>query len=202
MKRFFACIGLIFFINCNDKLTLEKKEKELYIISKRDSIQNLSFKIEHNYYLKNNFVLVDTNKIFFYRNGPIWRCTPTEDKRPVFIDLDTNAIIELPLSSIGEFIDLNFGSEKRFNNAISVASYTDTINSIAFEELMKAFSKNRLPKFLIRRTTLEEEIVLYHKIQNLPYLPDEIEWDATRVNFTFEEDVKNILKKSQEKFKK
>lgn len=204
MKKSFTylILGIVFFISCNDKLSLKEKEKELYIISKRDSIQNLSFKIEHNYYSKNNFVLVDTNKIFFYRNGPIWRCTPTEDKRPVFIDLDTNAIIELPLSCIGEFIDLNFGGEKRFNNAISLASYTDTINSIAFEELMKAFSKNRLPKFLIRRTTLEEEIVLHHKIQNLPYLPDEIEWDTTRVNFTFEEDVKNILKKSQAKFKK
>lgn len=202
MKRFFACIGLTFFISCNDKLPLEQKEKELYIISKKDSIQNLSLKIEHDYYSRNNFVLVGTNKIFFYRNGALWNCMPTEDKRPVFIDLDTEDIIELPLSSIGEFIDLNFGGEKKFNNSISVVSYTDTINSKAFEELMKAFSKNRLPKFLIRRTTLEEEIVLQHKIQDLPYLPDEVEWDTTRINFESEEDVKNILKISQAKFKK
>ena len=205
MRKSFAFLtsGLVFFIvSCNDNQVLERKEKETYIISKRDSIQNLSFKFEHTYYASANFILVDTNKVFFYKDySSFARCAPTIDNRPIFIHLDTKDIIQLPASSIGEFIELNFSKQEMFNS-IAVASYNDTIKSPVLGKMFSAFAKKRLPKFLIRRTTLEEEIVLYHKIHNLPYLPDEVEWDTTRINFESKEDVKNILKKSQEKFNK
>ena len=202
MKQAFATLiiaSFSFLISCDDKL---QSEKEVYVISKKDSIQNLSFKIEHDYYARCNFILGDSNKILFYRNGPMWICVPSKNKNPIFIDLRPDEITQLPVNSIEEFIELNFGGRYRRKYSICVASYTDSIKSKAFEKLINAFSKNRLPKYFIRRTTLEEEIVLHHKIEDLPYLPHEVEWDTTRINFTFEEDIGNILKKSQEKFKK
>lgn len=205
MKKSFVFLtsGLVLFtISCNDKLALEQNEKEAYIISKRDSIQNLSFKLEHAYYASANFILADTNKIFFYRDySHFARCMPPIDNRPTFIDLDPRDIIQLPASSIGEFIELNFSREEMFNS-IAIASYTDTITSPILEKMFSAFAKKRLPKFLIRRTTLEEEIVIYHKTHNLVYLPYKVKWDTTRINFESKEDVENILRKSQEKFKK
>lgn len=205
MKKSFAFLtsGLVFFtISCNDRLELKQNEKEAYIISKRDSIQNLSFKLEPNYYARGNFILVDTNKVFFYKDySSLMMCIPPKDDRPIFIDLHPRDIIQLPTSSIGEFIELNFSREDVFNS-IAIASYTDTIKSPVLEKMFSAFAKKRLPKFLVRRTTLEEEIVIYHKTHNLAYLPYEVEWDTTRINFESKEDVKNILKKSQEKFKK
>lgn len=205
MRKSFAFLtfGLVFFIvSCNDNQVLERKEKETYIISKRDSIQNLSFKLEHTYYASANFILVDTNKVFFYKDySSFARCAPTIDNRPIFIDLHPRDIIQLPTSSIGEFIELNFSREEMFNS-IAIASYTDTIKSPVLEKMFSTFAKKRLPKFLVRRTTLEEEIVIYHKTHNLAYLPYDVEWDTTRINFESKEDIKNILKKSQEKFKK
>lgn len=204
MKKSFAFLtsGLVLFtISCNDKLALKQNEKEAYIISKKDSIQNLSFKLEHAYYATANFILADTNKVYFYKDySSAATCAPPIDNRPIFINLDPRDIIQLPASSIGEFIELNFSRE--MYNSIAVASYTDTIKSPILEKMLSAFAKKRLPKYIIRRTTLEEEIVLYHKTHNLPYLSDEVEWDTTRINFESKEDVKNILKKSQEKFKK
>ncbi|TPD72056.1 hypothetical protein [Flavobacterium microcysteis] len=192
---------VLFIISCNDKLPLKQNEKEAYIISKRDSIQNLSSKIEYGHYGTANFILADTNKVYFYENySCLAACAPPKDNRPIFIGLDTRDIIQLPAASIEEFIDLNF-SRKTFQ-IISVASYTDTVKSPILEKMLSAFAKKRIPKFLVRRTTLEEEIVLYHKTHNLAYLPYEVEWDTTRINFESKEDVKNILKKSQEKFKK
>jgi len=204
MKKSFVFLtsGLVFFtISCNDKLAVKQNEKEAYIISKKDSIQNLSSNIEHGHYGTANFILADTNKVYFYENySCLAACAPPVDNRPIFIGLDTKDIIQLPAASIEEFIELNF-SRKTFQ-IISVASYTDTVKSPILEKMLSTFAKKRIPKFLIRKTTLEEEIVLYHKIHNLPYLPDEVEWDTTRINFESKEDVKNILKKSQEKFKK
>lgn len=127
-------------------------------------------------------------------------CTPQKKHPPVFIDLQPNDIIELPVNSIGEFVHFNFGGESRRKSIISIASFTDTIKSDSFKHLLTSFTTEKIAKYFIRRATLEEEIVLNHKIKDHFYSPEEVDWDTTRINFSLKEDIENILKKSQEKF--
>lgn len=203
MKTFILCItiGLPVLISCTEKSKTENIVQEIYVISKEDSLQNLSFKIEYPDYAQNNFIIGDSDKVYFYRIAPIMICTPQRKHPPLFIDLRPDDIIELPASSIGEFVHLNFGGESR-RKSISIASFTDVIKSDSFNHLLTSFTTEKIAKYFIRRTTLEEEIVLTHKRKDLYYFPEEVDWDTTRINFSFKEDVENILKKSQEKFKK
>lgn len=192
----YIILGSFVLIGCEEKSPItEKSKSEIYIISKQDSLQNLSFQIEYPDYAQNNFIIGDSNKVYFYRTSPIMICTPEENRPPVFIDLQPNDIIELPVNSIEEFTHLNFGGELRRKNTISIASFTDTINSDIFRHLTTSFVSERIAKYFIRRTTLEEETVLAHKSKNLPYFQEDIDWDTTRISFSFKEDVENILKK-------
>lgn len=205
MKNFilYIILGVPFLISCNKKSSITKKTvRKIYIISEEDSLQNLSLQIEYPDYAQNNFIIGDSNKIYFYRTAPVMICTPQKKHPPEFINLEPNDIIELPVSSIGEFVHLNFGGELRRKRIISIASFTDTIKSDSFRYLLTSFATEKIAKYFIRRTTLEEEVVLNHKTKDLSYFPEEVDWDTTRINFSFKEDIENILKISQEKFKK
>ncbi|WP_296143596.1 hypothetical protein [uncultured Flavobacterium sp.] len=198
----YIIFGILVFISCTEKSKTKNIEQKIYVISKEDSIQNLSFQIEYPDYAQNNFIIGNNNKVYFYRTSPVMICIPQKKHPPEFIDLKPNDIIELPVSSIGEFVHLNFGGESRRKSIISIASFTDTIKSDSFKHLLSSFATEKIAKYFIRRTTLEEEIVLIHKTKDLFYFPEEVNWDTTRINFSLKEDVENILKISQEKFKK
>ena len=63
----------------------------------------------------------------------------------------------------------------------TVASIADTIKNVAFYDLERLLSKNGIMRHhlyagLIRRTTEEENVVIYHKKNNIPYDPMKINW--------------------------
>ena len=61
-----------------------------------------------------------------------------------------------------------------------IASQNDTIKNITFLDFLE---NNKIPTYLIRRTTQEEDTVLYYKNNEKYYFSDEIKWDTTKIKF-------------------
>jgi hypothetical protein len=96
-----------------------------------------------------------------------------------------------------------------------IASNEDTICNEAFYELTKFVSKNISREnhifYLVRPTTEEENMVIYHKRRNIDYFPEKINWTTNFINgkakpFTKEyNDIEyktDVLYKAKETFKK
>lgn len=203
MKHFLVIFLVCLLASCTKK-SLEKKHDEVYVISEKDSGNNLIDFREEDYYSKFNLILGDSNKIycFNYFNHSIANCIPS-DNPPHFLNLKPSDLILLPYESIDKFIELNNDNPfSLYTSIYNIASPYDSIKSKAFEKIMAGFASVKQKKYIIRRTTFEEDQVLYHKINHLIYYPEEINWDTTKVFFSRKKDIEQILKVSQEKFKK
>ena len=53
----YIIFGILVFISCTEKSKTKNIEQKIYVISKEDSIQNLSFQIEYPDYAQNNFII-------------------------------------------------------------------------------------------------------------------------------------------------
>ena len=197
MKRtfiYFIFLGLIF-ASCKNKLQF-KKQNQIYVISKNDSVNDFLDVREENYYSKFNLILGDSDKIYFFRyyNHSLMNCIPS-DNPPHFLELNTSDIIQIQLDSVENFIKLNdnkgtFLAESIYN----IASPHDSIKSKAFEKIIEAFSSIRQKRYVVRRTTMEEDTVLYYKVNNHSYDPKKIKWDTTKVNLRDRIKIEPVLK--------
>lgn len=168
-------------VSCNKGSEKSIKES-YYVISVEDSINQINFPIEHPAFGDMNFLLADSNRVFYYRTIAPMICVSSDGKIPPFTGLDVKDLIELPNKCLEDFVLLNYQRQENFN-LISVASKSDTIKSKNFKILMSGFAKAKVKQYYIRRTTHEEETVLDYKIKRKPYSPDEIKWDTTRIFF-------------------
>ncbi len=202
-KSFIVFLFGLFLISCTEKLPA-KKADEIYVISEKDSAYNLMGFQEQDYYSKYNLILGDSNKIYFfnYFNHSVMNCIPS-DNPPHFLNLKPSDLILLPFESIDKFIEINDDQSNISQRSIyNIISPYDSIKSKAFQNIMKGFASVKQKRYIVRRTTFEENQVLLHKINHLYYDPREVNWDTTKVFFSREEDIENILKPSQDKFKK
>lgn len=193
----------VFLISCNGKLPV-KKADEIYVISEKDSSFNLMGAQQQDYYSKFNLILGDSNKIYFfkYSNHSVMNCIPSKNP-PHFLNLKPSDLILLSFENIDKFIEINDDNSNISDRSIyNIISPYDSIKSKAFEKIMKGFASVKQKKRIIRRTTFEEDQVLYHKINHLYYDPSEINWDTTKVFFSRKEYIENVLKPSQNKFRK
>lgn len=197
MKKYFLFFVVSILFSCEGKLPAKNEEK-IYVISKDTSFNFIN---REDYYAGFNLILGDSNKVYFFQHSHFWNCVPTKNP-PYFINLEPSDIIELPYENIDEFIKLNKRHHSAFLDIYNVVSPYDTINSKAFDKIMAGFASVKQKKYLIRRTTFEEDQVLFHKINHLFYDAKKINWDTTKVYFSRKQDIDSILKISQQKFKK
>lgn len=197
MKKYFLLFCVSILLSCEGKLP-EKKQDKIYVISKDTSYNFIG---KEDYYTGFNLILGDSNKIYLFQGPRFWNCVPT-DNPPYFINLEPSDIIELPYENIDDFIKLNKRHHSAFSDIYNIVSPYDSIKSKAFEKIMQGFASVKQKKYIIRRTTFEENQLLFHKINHLNYDPKEINWDTTKVHFNSKEDIDSILKVSQQKFKK
>lgn len=195
MKKYFLLFCVSILLSCEGKLH-EKKQDKIYVISENDSTNKLFVFREDEYYSKFNLILGDSDKIYFFRyyNHSLMNCIPS-DNPPHFLDLNTSDIFQIQLDSIDDFIKLNdnkgaFLAESIYN----IASPQDSIKSKAFEKIIDVFSSIKQKKYIVRRTTMEEDTVLYYKVNNRSYDPKKIKWDTTKVNLRDRIKIEPVLK--------
>lgn len=199
MRKYWMLFFVPILLSCEGKLPA-KKQNKVYVISKDTSF---TFINRENYYSKFNLILGDSDKVYFFRyyNHSLMNCIPS-DNPPNFLNLEPSDMVELPYENIDEFIKLNQNHHSAFSDIYNVVSPYDSIKSKAFEKIMQGFASVKQKKYIVRRTTFEEDQVLFHKINHLNYDPKEIDWDTTEVYFSRKEDIDSILKVSQQKFRK
>ncbi len=199
MRKYWMLFFVPILLSCEGKLPA-KKQNKIYVISKDTSF---TFINRENYYSKFNLILGDSDKVYFFRyyNHSLMNCIPS-DNPPNFLNLEPSDMVELPYENIDEFIKLNQNHHSAFSDIYNVVSPYDSIKSKAFEKIMQGFASVKQKKYIVRRTTFEEDQVLFHKINHLNYDPKEIDWDTTEVYFSRKEDIDSILKVSQQKFRK
>lgn len=201
MKKYFLFFCVLILLSCEGKLRA-KKQDEIYVISKDTSFNFI--RKEENYYSRFNLILGDSSKVYFFKyyNHSTMNCIPSENP-PHFLNLKPSDLILLPFESLDKFIEENNDQRNLLNGSLyNIISPTDSIKSKAFEKIMKGFASVKQKKYMVRRTTFEEDQVLHHKINHLYYQPEKVNWDTTKVFFSNKEDIENILKPSQEKFRK
>ena len=195
MRKYWLLFFAPLLLSCEGKLPAEKQDK-VYVISENDSTNKLLVFREDEYYSKFNLILGDSDKIYFFRyyNHSLMNCIPS-DNPPRFLDPNTSDIFQIQLDSIDDFITLNdnkgaFLAESIYN----IASPQDSIKSKAFEKIIDVFSSIKQKKYIVRRTTMEEDTVLYYKVNNRSYDPKKIKWDTTKVNLRDRIKIKPVLK--------
>lgn len=195
MRKYWLLFFVPILLSCEGKLP-EKKQDKIYVISENDSTNKLFVFREDEYYSKFNLILGDSDKIYFFRyyNHSLMNCIPS-DNPPHFLDLNTSDIFQIQLDSIDDFIKLNdnkgaFLAESIYN----IASPQDSIKSKAFEKIIDIFSSIKQKKYIVRRTTMEEDTVLYYKVNNRSYDPKKIKWDTTKVNLRDRIKIEPVLK--------
>lgn len=140
-----------------------------------------------------NFIIDTAGQIYYYQLQAgklkfLDGCT-SDDKTPVFINLQPENIVQLSLTNIDDFITTNilhFESEYKY---IGIACQQDTVTTIGLKRLIDIFSDTaNHSKYFVRKTTQEENVVLDHKQRQIYYDANSVKWDSTEImlplNFT------------------
>ena len=189
--KFFLPSLLTVFISCSQQPT---RTNDVYIVPQRQKQQVDTTPNEppppppiQPYYLTSNFIIDTSGEVFFYEQpqydfycgtGLNW------DTPPKFIDLKPQNIVQVPINSLIDFIKLNVLSLDINQRRVAIASIKDTIQSIGLSKILAVCNDNSNEiRWLFRKTTQEENIVLKFKKLNWKYYAENIKWDSTKIQF-------------------
>lgn len=168
--------------------TGQNKLPDIYVISSLTKSNSEHFTLpthefgEKQLYQHYNFIIDSADNLFYYSIPHIFegRIAPG----PVFANLHPDRLIQIPKQSVIDFIKQNVTNTKQNNIVISIASQKDTINSYCFSEMNRFLcDSTEGVKYYVRRTTIEENIVLSYKKKCKFYDPTCIKWDSTKTIF-------------------
>lgn len=141
-----------------------------------------------DYYSDKNFIIDETGKIFLYiyKKRHHWDCIvdpkPIPVPKPEFIGLNPEKIVEMPQSSLEEFIRLNTIPIDFGRNYVVIASARDTFTSPPLSRMLKEmYRRQNRTIHIIRRMTEEEKTVMRYKRSREIYSPQDIVWDTTKI---------------------
>jgi hypothetical protein len=138
------------------------------------------------YYRSFNLIVDTGAHIYFYQlpKKTGWICGTGMDWKtpPMFIDLRPKDLVQIPGETIEQFIQLNVLNVQNEDRLVSIASVIDTIKSKGFTKIMGAVKDpaNHI-KWIFRRVTQEESVVLDYKTRQVKYDSDDIKWDSTKI---------------------
>jgi hypothetical protein len=137
-----------------------------------------------NIYLPFNLIVDSSGRIFYYQQQIISGSNDVDEELPAFINLRPKDIVQIPSSNIEDFIKLNILSNDNSEKLVAIALSVDTIKSEPLSKIRMMFkdTSNHV-KWLIRKVTQEEKIVLQYKEKNKNYYPNDIKWDSTKIRF-------------------
>jgi hypothetical protein len=100
------------------------------------------------------------------------------------MDLKPEDIVQVPINGLADFIKLNVLSLDINQRRVAIASVKDTIQSIGLSKVLAVCKNNSNEiRWLFRKTTQEENIVLKFKKLKWKYYPEDIKWDSTKIWF-------------------
>jgi hypothetical protein len=189
--RIFLPFLLTVFISCSQQPT---RTDDVYIVPQREKPQVDTTPNEppppppiQTYYLTTNFIIDTSGEVYFYEQpqyafycgtGLDW------DTPPEFIDLKPKDIVQVPINSITDFIKLNILSLDSNDRRVAIASLKDTIQSVGLSKILAACNDNSNKiKWIFRKATQEENIVLKFKKLNRRYNSEDIKWDSKKIWF-------------------
>ena len=186
--------------NENETFIVPIRKKPLY-----DTLGNVPPKPPpiQTYYLPSNFIIDTAGHLYFYQQQQYgWFCgTGIEwDTPPEFINLKPKDIVQLPIENIDSFIKLNIINLESPYRLVAIASLRDTVQSVGLSKIMSTFkdTTNHI-KWLFRKATQEETIVLNYKQSGREYYSDDVQWDSTKIHFpNLETNIKFTPPKVQE----
>ena len=135
-------------------------------------------------YLPFNFIVDSSGKIFYYQQHIIFGSNDVVEELPAFINLRPKDIVQIPANNIEGFIKLNILSNNSSERLVAIALSVDTIKSEPLSKIKKMFNDtSNHVRWIIRKVTQEEKIVLQYKEKNKNYYPGDIRWDSTKIRF-------------------
>jgi hypothetical protein len=163
----------------------KKNDNKIFIISVLAKSDKSHFTVSpKEFYRNNNFIIDSSGQIFYYGFPSLEWPASMFTKLPIFIDLKPERIVQVPNDNIVDFLKCNLQYDTKNRTTISISSQKDTINSKSFTTLFEYLSDSTKDLYYwIRRTTIEENLVLYYKIRLLRYERDCIDWDSTKTYF-------------------
>ncbi|WP_239022867.1 hypothetical protein [Pontibacter mangrovi] len=172
---------------CSEPDYTQAKQTPPYIVSKIDSTFQAQWKGSSTppplplFYGDYNFIVDnDSEQIYLHKKKQIFRfCgTGVDFTKPDFIALSPQDFVLLTHREIESyFADTLTNLNDR--QAVVLASLQDSIKMKEARTLIDSlFISRKIKRFYIRRITEEEEVVLNHKKQNLPYSADSIKWSG------------------------
>lgn len=196
MKNILAFLFCFALLCCNKKSEQKNNNEyeKVYIISKEDN--NLKKEIDSinsikkdgrfalprkGFYHENQLIIDKNNFVYYYqsRHIPIFCGYGMEnDTLPHFLDLQPKDLIKIPKDCIDKIINENVMTKEKEKQILIIASQNDTIKD---REFLKFLHHMKVPTYIIRRTTEEEDTVLLYKKINKYYNSDEIKWNKKRI---------------------
>ena len=185
---------LICFVSCNSKIQQAKPYiitfEDLKIKQRLDSIAKAnsgnSLLPVKGFYGASNLIIDSDNNIYFYQTDiPEVDCYygTENDTLPHFLDLQTKDIIKIPKKFISEFVNEIVMTKIEQRQILIIGSQKDTIKDLDF---LNFIHNTKVPTYLIRRTTQEEDTVLkYHKTGKKYYDEKNIKWDKSKIKISF-----------------
>ncbi len=177
LLKIIISIFLTYFISCSDQT---KNINETFIVP------NLKTKpfLPVNIYLPFNLIVDSSGRIFYYQEQILFGSDDVVEEQPTYINLRPKDIIQIPSNNVEEFIKLNILSNDNSEKVVAIALSLDTIKSEPLSKIRMMFqdTSNHV-KWLIRKVTQEEKIVLLYKQKNENYYPSDIRWDSTKIRF-------------------
>jgi len=175
--------GCYLFISCSSG---KNGKDEVFVISslaKTDSSHFTASPIK--FYSKFNFIIDSSGLIYYYSlRHKDNVCGGGSFEKPIFIDLTPEQIVQIPQNTIIDFIKCNVLDNNKEKVNISIASEKDTIKSKEFSTMFSFLHDSPIKlHYCIRKTTSEENIVLFYKQRKWFYEPTKIYWDSTKTVF-------------------
>ena len=184
----FVCVSLLF-ICCNNPKVVEEKPYVISVEKKRDELRRETDSLyiplpPFNFYLENHLILSKNQDLYYYQLGRadfLMDCVPRQDSIPIFKNLQVANLVNVTHVDLDSLFKYNILNKGRSRNHIVLGSQCDTIKN---QNLLKSLKSSRIPIFVFRRTTQEEDTVLHYKIRNEIYISDYIKWDMKRIYFS------------------
>ena len=198
MKNILALLLCFTLLSCSKKSEqkISDNAEKVYVISKED--QNFKNKIDSinsvkqngiialpqkGFYGENHLIIDKNNFVYYYqrKNIPIFCSYGIEkDTLPHLLDLQPKDLIKIPKDCIEKIIEENVMTKEKGKQILIVASQKDSIKD---REFLKFLHHMKVPSYIIRRTTQEEDTVLHYKKTNQYYKSNDINWDKKRIKF-------------------
>lgn len=198
MKNILALLLCFTLLCCNKKneQKISNNAEKVYVISKED--QNFKNKIDSinslkqngrivlpqkDFYSENHLIIDKNNFVYYYqrKNIPIFCSYGMEkDTLPHLLDLQPKDLIKIPKDCIEKIIEENVMTKEKGKQILIMASQKDSIKD---REFLKFLYHMKVPTYIIRRTTQEEDTVLHYKKTNQYYNSNDINWDKKRIKF-------------------